>query len=183
MDQIIISDELFKEYSPLQPDTFTDGFAKGLRLAQRMYIEKLIGAALLAEIQLQVQAAVANPEAVPYPITPLNQALIIQIAPVLATYAVYLDIPFHYAAIVNKGVTVRSSENSAAVTMKDVAMLKRWLLDQAQTWEALLQDYLCGCANSYPLFPYAGRCGGGCGQPKNSPYSSGMYIPKRRRKC
>lgn len=173
MEIVIISEQLFKAYSPIKEDTIITKFVPYLLMAQRMHILPLLGKPLLTELQTQVKDDDLTDE---------NRALIEVLAPMLANYAVYQGIPFHWAAIVNKGVTIRNSENSAAVSVDDVGQLRRWLKDDCDNWARMAVEYLCGCASTYPLWTPAGRCGGGCG-PAPQDFDAGIYIPRRRRGC
>ena len=177
----LISEELFKEYSPIKEDAVISKFKPYIGIAQKMYIEKLLGKALTEELQGQIKAAQDNPSAQPYPISDNNKALLLMIAPALSFYAVYQGLPFHWAAIVNKGLTVRESENSKGVEIKDVAQLRRWLRDDAEELLNQLIEYLCNCGGIYPLWKAGGYCKGcGCeGEAKVTPYDSGIFIPNR----
>lgn len=179
MEIAIISGELFKENSPIQYDTVADDFLVSIQLAQKMYIKPLIGIPLYEELQTQIKAASVTPTPTPYPISPANQALLIEIAPVLSHYAVYQGIPFHWAKIINKGVTIADSENSKGVTIGDIAQLRRWLLDTASTLADQFTGYLAGCSD-YPLYKpvNCGEC-----EPNIKPLNQGIYIPNRRRSC
>lgn len=179
MEVAIISADLFKENSPLQYDTVADDFLVYILLAQKVYIKEIIGIPLYEELQTQIKAASVTPAPDPNPITPANRALLIEIAPVLSFYAVYLGLPFHWAKIINKGVTVAESENSKGVTVNDIAQLRRWLLDTASTLKSQLLTYLGGC-DKYPLYkPAGGTC---CDAPRKE-LNQGIYIPNRRRPC
>ena len=104
------------------------------------------------------------------------------IAPALSYYAVYQGLPFHWAAIVNKGVTIRESENSKGVDIKDIAQLRRWLKDDAEELLRQLVEYLCECAANYPLWQPGNYCGGcGCDGNKGGsvPFDAGIFIPRR----
>lgn len=181
MEITLISEDLFKANSPIKDDTFISKFVPYIVLAQKMYIEKILGRAVVDELQDQIKAATEDPYANPYPITPENQALLQMIAPPLSFYAVYQGLPFHWAAIVNKGVTMRNSENSDAAGLNDIAQLRRWLRDDAEELTRQLIDYLCNCGGTYPLWTPRGYCGGGCGcdGKNNSPFDSGIFIPRR----
>lgn len=181
MEITLISEDLFKANSPIKDDTFISKFVPYIVLAQKMYIEKILGRAVVDELQDQIKAATEDPDADPYPITPENQALLQMIAPPLSFYAVYQGLPFHWAAIVNKGVTMRNSENSDAAGLNDIAQLRRWLRDDAEELTRQLIDYLCNCGGTYPLWTPRGYCGGGCGcdGKNNSPFDSGIFIPRR----
>lgn len=179
----LISEKLFKECSPVRTDTVIEDFVPYIWIAQTMYINKVLGKALLAELELQIKAAQDNPEAVPYPITPENQALLKMIAPPLSYYAVYQGLPLHWAGIVNKGVTIQESENSKGVNVKDIGQLRRWLKDDAEFLLNQLIEYLCECSKNYPLWNPGNYCGGcGCGEKETKgPFDTGIFIPKRRR--
>ena len=180
----LISEALFKEESPIKSDTVITDFVPYIKIAQRMYINDVLGKPLLTELETQIKQAAATPDAIPYPITPQNQALLKVIAPALSHYAVYQGLPFHWAAFVNKGVTIRESENSKGVDAKDVGQLRRWLKDDAEFLLKQLIDYLCECGANYPLWNPGNYCGGcGCdGGKSKRTIDTGIWIPKRRRK-
>lgn len=180
MKQVIISEALFREFAPIQDDTLITNFVPYIGIAQQAYLTRLLGTPLLTQLQEQVKAASVKPAPVPSPISQENQALLIEIAPALSWYAVYTGLPFHWAKIVNKGVTFLDSENSGAVSVDDLAQIRRWMLDVAQLLEKNLIDYLCRCG-SYPLWMPRDYCGGNCEGAQYSPFETGIYIPKRRR--
>lgn len=176
----LINETLFKEYSPIKTDTNIEDFVPYIGIAQTMYINKVLGKPLLKELEDQIKAASENPDAVPYPITPENKALLRMIAPALSFYAVYQGLPFHWAAIVNKGVTIRESENSKGVDVKDIAQLRRWLKDDAEFLLTQLIEYLCECGANYPLWKPGNYCGGcGCDDNTTKTFDTGIFIPKR----
>lgn len=175
---------MFKQYSPVTTDTGVSDFVPYINIAQMMYLENLLGPALMLELELQIQAANAldpeEPTPDPYPITPHNQALLKMIAPPLSFYAIYQGLPFQWAKIVNKGLTIKESENSKAVDIKDLGQLRRWIKDDAEFLLTRLIKYLCGCAVNYPLWSPGNYCGGGCGEEKTKITADfGIYIPNR----
>lgn len=179
MEIALISEELFIANSPIKEDTIITKFVPYILIVQKMYFEKILGRALTQQLQEQIKQAQATPDADPYPITPANQALLAELAPALSFYAVYQGLPFHWAAIVNKGVTIRTSENSDGVKVDDIAQLRRWVRDDAETLKGLFIDYLCECAATYPLWTPRSYCGGGCGcDGKASDTDNfGIFIP------
>jgi hypothetical protein len=183
MEVMLISEELFKENSPIKEDTVISKFVPYIGIAQRIYLKDLLGPALIEELQTQILEAQVEPTPDPYPITEANQALLVMIAPPLSFYAVYQGLPFHWASIQNKGLTLRESENSKAVDSKDLAQLRRWIKDDAEVLLKQLVDYLCDCGASYPLWSPGNYCATGCNGTKNSatPLDAGIFIPKRRR--
>lgn len=186
MEVQLITEALFKENSPVKEDALVTKFIPYIGLAQKLYIDRILGVALVRELKGQILAAQANPVPDPYPITPENKALIQLIAPALSFYAVYQALPFHWAAIVNKGVTIRESENSKGVSINDIAQLRKWIKDDAEVLAGELRAYLCGCATTYPLWspsPGYGCTGASdCNENNNinNSYDFGIFIPKRR---
>lgn len=179
MEIALISEELFIANSPIKEDTIITKFVPYILLVQKMYFEKILGRPLMQELQEQIKQAAENPDADPYPITPYNQALLAELAPALSFYAVYQGLPFHWAAIVNKGVTIRSSENSEGVKIDDLAQLRRWVRDDAEALKAVFIEYLCECGGNYPLWSPRGYCQSGCGcdgKPSDNG-DFGIYIP------
>ncbi len=100
------------------------------------------------------------------------------IAPALSFWAVYQALPFHWAAIVNKGVTLRESENSRALGIDDVAQVRRWLADDAQALTRDLEAYLERCRDAFPSWRPPTPCGCGPRTPHND-YDHGIHIPRR----
>lgn len=183
MEVVLINEELFRENSPIKDDTIITKFIPYLWIAQKIYIERILGDPLADELKDQVRAA-SRQDATGDEITPENQALIRELAPALSFYAVYQGIPFHWAAIVNKGVTIRESENSRAVGIDDLAQLRRWLRDDAEELADSLTEYLCRCRDRYPLWRPERECGCGKGMREGSdrvPLDAGIFIPREKR--
>lgn len=182
MEVLLINEELFKENSPVKDDTIITEFVPYINIAQKIYIERILGKPLTDELKLQVKAA-SKPGATGDEITPENQALILILAPALSFYAVYQGLPFHWAAIINKGITVRESENSKAIDIKDLAQLRRWVKDDAERFALDLVEYLCRCRSRYPLWQPDKGCGCGGDTDEGTAHTEGdfgVYIPKRR---
>lgn len=179
MEVALLSEDLFKQNSPVRDDTIIKEFVPYILLAQKIYIEKMLGIPLYEELQEQVKEADANPDADPYPITPENKALLTKIAPALSLYAVYMGLPYQWAQIVNKGVIKHTSENGQSVDTEDLGMLRRILRDDANILLERCGKYMRNCGK-YPLWaPEEGCC---CAPKQTSPQTTGMWIPKRRRK-
>lgn len=191
MEVLIISEELFKENSPVGTNVNLEDWAPYILLVQKMYLRKILGVPLLTELQAQIKAATIVPPPAINPITPDNRALLIEIAPALAFYTIYQGLPFQWAKIQNKGITALESENSKAITYEEVAKLQRKTLEDAERLAHDLIAYLCGCASKYPLWSPAP--GYGCsdrgltccdGSPTyGKPYDTGIYIPRQKRPC
>ena len=168
-DTIIISEELFRKHSPVTGNTDLAEFIPYLSIAQELYIAPVLGEAFMTGLRMQ---AATNS------LTEANSSLIVKIAPALSFFAVYQGLPFHWATIVNKGITIRESENSKGIDINDVAQLRHWIRDDAGLFLQLLTNYLCLYRELYPLWKpdreYCSDCF------NNSPaFNSGFYFPKK----
>ena len=139
----LITETLFKQHSPVTSNTGIDEFVPYICIAQELHIDEVLGQPLMHELKEQVRQNALTPE---------NSDLIVRIAPALAFYAVYQALPFHWAAIVNKGITIRESENSKGIDIKDLAQLRHWIKDDADVLRNQLIDFLCRCRDHYPLW-------------------------------
>lgn len=160
----LISSRLFRLHSPITDNTGLTEFVPYLSIAQELYIAPVLGQLLTAELKEQIASN---------SLTTKNSDLLIKIAPALSFYAVYQGLPFHWASIVNKGVTVRESENSRGVDVKDIAQLRRWIRDDADIFISLLVDYLCTNRADYPQWKPSDECL--CNN--QTRFDSGFYFP------
>lgn len=171
----LLSEELFKLNSPITKNTDITEFIPYIVHAQKLHIEPILGDLLMAELKLQIESDTLTPD---------NGALILKIAPCLSFYAVYQGLPFHWASIVNKGVTIRESENSKGVDVMDIAQLRRWVADDAQTFKSQLIDFLCKCRSNYPLWNPSGCCDDRTNEGSaEKKFESGFYFPSSRNGC
>ena len=179
IDIPIINEELLKLYSPLTLNADITDFYPYILLAQELYIKPIIGEALLIELKEQIKEN---------DLTEDNSALIIKIAPVLALYTCYQGLPFLWARLEAKGLTVKSSENSESIEMKDLNQLRLFLKNDAEAFQLTLIEFLCKCKSSYPLWqPDNESC---CNQfEKNefgsaSPkFDSGIFFKNKPNNC
>ena len=165
----LINEELFKLHSPITGNTDLTEFVPYLSIAQELYITPILGESLMGELKLQISQN---------SLTETNSDLIIKIAPTLAFFAIYQGLPFHWATIVNKGITIRESENSKGIDIKDVSQLRRWIRDDAEIFVSLLTGFLCSHKDSYPLWKpdkdYCSPC-----KQQSTNFNSGFYFPKQ----
>jgi len=163
----LITEKLFRQHSPITGNTNISDFIPYLSIAQELYIAPILGTALLDQLKLQIEGNT---------LTASNSNLIVKMAPALAFFAVYQGLPFHWAAIVNKGITIRESENSKGININDVAQLRRWIRDDAEIFLNIFTDFLCSQKHEYPLWkPDKDYCRS-CSNNTNT-YNSGFYFP------
>lgn len=160
----LITEQLFKQHSPVTANTDITEFVPYISIAQELHIAEIIGESLMTELCTQIETNTLTVE---------NSELIRRIAPALSFYAVYQALPFHWATIVNKGVTIRESENSRSVDVKDLAQLRRWLKDDADVLKSQLKAFLEKNRADYPLWRQDDACG------KKKGFDSGFYFPEK----
>lgn len=166
----LISESLFKQYSPVTSNTDITEFVPYIDIAQELHIEPVLGEPLMSELKEQI--ADNN-------LTPENSDLILKIAPTLSFYTVYQALPFHWATIVNKGVTIRESENSKGIDIKDLAQLRQWIKNDADILKGQLVDFLSRCRASYPLWrPQEGCSSKGNIGSTGKDFDSGFYFKR-----
>ncbi|MDR2954493.1 MAG: hypothetical protein LBV43_05385 [Prevotella sp.] len=172
----LITEKLFKQHSPVTTNTDITEFVPYISIAQELHIAPLLGETLISELKDQIAGNSLTAE---------NSDLILKMAPALSFYAVYQALPFHWATIVNKGITIRESENSKGVNINDIAQLRRWIKDDAQLLATQLIAFLCQCRNNYPLWlPPSNCCNKAIGEDKSQiGFDSGFYFPKKKKGC
>lgn len=166
MSTPIINDELFKLHSPITGNTDLTEFIPYLSIAQELYIGPVLGKRLMRELSEQIKENT---------LSETNSRLIKKVAPALSFWAVYQGLPFHWACIVNKGITIRESENSRGININDVAQLRQWLRNDAEIFTNLLTEFLCSEQEHYPFWKpdkdYCSSCN------KSSAFDSGFFFP------
>jgi len=167
----LITEDLFKQYSPVTSNTDITEFIPYIGIAQELHIEPVLGEPLMSELKEQIESNTLTPD---------NSDLILKLAPALSFYAVYQALPFHWATIVNKGITIRESENSKGVDIKDIAQLRQWIKNDAEILIAQLIAFLTRCRTNYPLWRPDNDCDcdtGKQGQDSKT-FNSGFYFRK-----
>ena len=139
----LIDEELLKMYSNITRNVGVDKVIPFLNLSQPFYIERILGTALMYELQLQISENT---------LTDLNKALILKIAPALALWTDYLAARSLTYTVTQKGITLEESENSRSINEKELAEFIHSIREQAEMATELLIKYLCNCADSFPLW-------------------------------
>ncbi len=162
MNQIpLINEKLFKLHSPVTSNTDITEFVPYIYIAQELHIAEILGLQLTEELSEEIDNNNLSPE---------NSELILRIAPALSFYTVYQALPFHWATIVNKGITIRESENSKGVDIKDLAQLRQWIKNDAEILRNQLIAFLEANRDKYPLWTYNDKCG------KEEKFDSGFFF-------
>lgn len=171
----LINEALFKQHSPVSSNTDITEFVPYICIAQELHIEDVLGRSLMLELKKEIKNNSLSPQ---------NSDLILRLAPALSFYAVYQALPFHWASIVNKGITLRESENSKAIDIKDLAQLRHWIKDDADILRNQLIDFLESNKDQYPLWrPSTSNCNLHGNNPQTGSnrkrFDTGFYFKKR----
>lgn len=141
--QTLITEEYFKTYSPI-PDNYNIKELKPyFHVAEKLWIEPIIGTPLYEELLEEVD----NDD-----VTPEHATLLLNIYPLLAFAIVYESLPFVGYHLSQVGITKGKSENSDSVSINDVNYISTQLRNQCETMKMLLKKFLDEHAEHYPLY-------------------------------
>jgi hypothetical protein len=172
---LFITEELLKIYSPITNNVEIVELLPFISFAQTLFIEPILGVPLSEELKGQISDDDVSPE---------NADLILKIAPALSFYTVYQSLPFLWSSILNKGITIRNSENSTSIGINDLSQLRLWLKSDAEVFSNQLIDFLCECQDSYPLWRptheyLCQKCKKDSEGSNIKSYDSGIYMKKK----
>ena len=141
--QTLITEEYFKTYSPI-PDNYNIKEIKPyFHVAEKLWIEPIIGMPLYEELLDEVE----NDE-----VTPENATLLLNIYPLLAFAITYESLPFVGYHLSQVGISKGKSEISEPVSINDVNYISTQLRNQCETMKKLLKKFLDENAEHYPLY-------------------------------
>ena len=141
--QTLITQEYFKTYSPI-PDNYNINEIKPyFHVAEKLWIEPIIGMPLYEELLDEVEKDEVTPE---------NATLLLNIYPLLAFAITYESLPFVGYHLSQVGITKGKSEISEPVSINDVNYISTQLRNQCETMKKLLKKFLDENAEHYPLY-------------------------------
>lgn len=139
----IITDDYFKEYSPLPQNYDLREIRNYYNIGERLWIVPIIGVPLYEELLDEVEEDRVTPE---------NATLLLAIYPLLSFGIVYEALPFigyHLSAV---GITKGKSENSDSVSINDVNFISSQLRSQCEVLKSSLKKFLDEHKEHYPLY-------------------------------
>ena len=141
--QTLITEDYFKAYSPI-PDNYNIKEIKPyFHVAEKLWIEPIIGMPLYEELLDEVEKDEVSPE---------NATLLLNIYPLLAFAITYESLPFVGYHLSQVGITKGKSEISEPVSINDVNYISTQLRNQCETMKKLLKKFLDENAEHYPLY-------------------------------
>ena len=141
--QTLITEEYFKTYSPISDNYNIKDIKPYFHVAEKLWIEPIIGTPLYEELLDEVEKNEVTPE---------NATLLLNIYPLLAFAIVYESLPFVGYHLSQVGITKGKSENSEPVSINDVNYISTQLRNQCETMKKLLKKFLDENAEHYPLY-------------------------------
>ena len=141
--QTLITEDYFKTYSPISDNYNIKDIKPYFHVAEKLWIEPIIGTPLYEELLDEVEKDEVSPE---------NATLLLNIYPLLAFAIVYESLPFVGYHLSQVGITKGKSENSESVSINDVNYISTQLRNQCETMKKLLKKFLDENAEHYPLY-------------------------------
>lgn len=141
--QTLITEEYFKTYSPISDNYNIKDIKPYFHVAEKLWIEPIIGMPLYEELLDEVEKDEVTPE---------NATLLLNIYPLLAFAITYESLPFVGYHLSQVGITKGKSENSEPVSINDVNYISTQLRNQCETMKKLLKKFLDENAEHYPLY-------------------------------
>ena len=141
--QTLITEEYFKTYSPISDNYNIKDIKPYFHVAEKLWIEPIIGTPLYEELLDEVEKNEVKPE---------NATLLLNIYPLLAFAIVYESLPFVGYHLSQVGITKGKSENSEPVSINDVNYISTQLRNQCETMKKLLKKFLDEHSEHYPLY-------------------------------
>ena len=141
--QTLITEEYFKTYSPISDNYNIKDIKPYFHVAEKLWIEPIIGTPLYEELLDEVEKDEVTPE---------HATLLLNIYPLLSFAIVYESLPFVSYHLSQVGITKGKSENSDSVSIKDVNYISTQLRNQCETMKMLLKKFLDEHAEHYPLY-------------------------------
>lgn len=139
----LINEEYFKTYSPVPVNFNMDNIEPYFKVAEKIWVEPLIGTPLYEELLEQVNTNT---------VTETNSTLLLVLYPYLSFSIVYECLPFLSYHISEVGITKGKSDNSDSVSINDVNYINTHVRSQVEVMKAQLKKFLDRNKEFYPLY-------------------------------
>lgn len=164
----LINESYFKQYSPIPRNFNIEDIRPYFTLAEKIWVEPILGTPLYEELLEQV---------VDNNVTPENSTLLVMVYPYLSYAIVYEALPFISYHLTEVGITKGKSDNSDSVSINDVNYINTHIRAQVEAMKTLFKKWLNEHSDSYPLFtPDDCVCNTPCDCDWIAQYYNGGYI-------
>lgn len=172
---MLINKELLKKYSPFPRNYDLTEVMNYVNISEVIWIKPLIGYDLYEELQEQVDENRLTPE---------NSTLLVEaIYPLLGFAVAYESLPLCWAHLSEVSVTKGHSENSDALSLKDMTYVQDHIKRQLQARGDFAKKWICEHQDYYPLADFC-ACGCSCCNDNQKLYKpksfQQLYSPKRK---
>lgn len=143
-DFLAITERYLKEHSIINGNADMSIITPTIILVQDKYLHPILGTPLFDEIKAQIIAGT---------VTTLNQTLLDDyILKAMIWFTLHESTPAFKYRYMNKGVMVKSSDNSAAADLSEIQFLMDKWKNNAEFYAERVTKYLRANIASYPLF-------------------------------
>jgi hypothetical protein len=146
-DVLFIQEDYFKKLAGVDGNVDWKKLESTIIMVQDIYIQKILGTQLYNDLKTKI---ISNPTLSSYP----NEKALINdyIAKALCWYVKMEASPDFKFAYQNKGIQVKSSDNSSSADMGDVKFLMdKWRI-HAERYAQLVTDYLIENTTTFPKY-------------------------------
>lgn len=166
---LLVSEQRLKQWTNLDSNVRVEEITPFIIQAQDIYIQDSLGTKFFNRIK----DGIINANLTTDEQTLLND----YIGPTLMQYALYLMMPGLKYKLVDKGVVSGTSEESTQTSLDELKYLRQSALDTAEFYNERLREFLCDNPGMFEFYDTPGV--DGMHPNKQSPYFSGLVVPKR----
>jgi hypothetical protein len=171
-DVLLISQEYLKENSVINDNADFDLIYPTIIMCQDVYLQQAIGTPLYEDLKLAVINSEASP-AIPIP-TNYSNLINFKIQKMLLWYVTMEALPLLKFRFENKGIMVKSGENSQPIDTNDLKFMMDRAKIKAEHYSELLVKFLI---DNMSLYPKYNECSCDGLNPVDSAYTTGIYLP------
>lgn len=143
MNNILITEQYLKEFSPIPNNYNWNDILPFIPIAEQIWVVDIIGKKLYDELLEQVADNNVNGT---------NATLLLKIYPYLAMAILYEALPFINAHISEKGITLNDSENSKSISSSELSNMQNHIRTQLEVLKKMLKEFLNEHAECFPLY-------------------------------
>lgn len=167
-ETLIITEELFKEKSPVSGDLDWDYMVAHVLATQDKWVQPTLGQKLYERIMSDVAADNI--------VDPYKLLLEDYIERVVLWFTCYLALPFLSVKVVNSGVVQRVVDDGVQLDFNDIDKLAEQCRSTGEFYKQRLIDYLCANSDDFPEYTQTGT--NGELNPESTNYSGGLNLEK-----
>jgi hypothetical protein len=172
-DVLIMTEQYLKENGVINGNSDMGIITPTIVLVQDKYIHPILGTDLYTEIETQINSSTVGTRD---QVSSANQTLLDKyILKTMLWYILMEATPLFKYRYMNKGVMVKSSDNSSAADLSEIQYnMNRWQQD-AEMYAERTTKFLKANTTTYPLYLQNNDCDDI--RPNKTNYTSSIYLP------